>query len=149
MKSKRSARQWTVERILNNILQLQEVSAKYAQCFHADLYSAAIRYFSTWRKAVEAAGFEYQKVSKRKLRGHWCRETILAEITQLAKKNSNHVRMYRRDLYSAAIRFFGSWKSAIEAAGFDYESIREDWIPSDSNKIRFRQKKDVLNKEEK
>ncbi|MEK6623326.1 MAG: hypothetical protein AABY86_00060 [Bdellovibrionota bacterium] len=138
-----------MERILSEILRLQEVSAKHAQRFHADLYSAAIRHFSTWRKAVEAAGFEYQKIAKRKLRGHWCRERVIAEITQLSKKNSSYARLHRRDLYSAAIRLFGSWKNAIETAGFNYEGIRQDWVPSDSNMIRFQKKKDIPSAEEK
>ncbi|HAZ14665.1 MAG: hypothetical protein A2X86_06255 [Bdellovibrionales bacterium GWA2_49_15] len=140
MKIKHSSRRWTIERILCEILKLPEVSAKHAQHLHADLYSAAIRHFSSWRKAVEAAGFEYQRVSKRKLRGHWSCERIVAEITQLSKKNSNHVRSNRRDLYSAAIRLFGNWQSAVEAAGFNYDEIRQDWVSSDADKIRFRKK---------
>ena len=143
MKIKKPGRRWTFERIRSEILKLQEVSAKHVQRFHADLYSAAIRHFSSWRKAVESAGFEYNLVSKRKHKGHWSRERILVEITQISKKNSNYVKLNRHDLYSAAIRLFGSWKKAVESAGFNYEEIRQDWVSSDSGKIRFRKKKGI------
>ena len=34
-------------------------------------------------------------------------------------------------LYAVAVRFFGSWSSAVEAAGFDYEDIRTKPMTAD------------------
>lgn len=59
---------------------------------------------------------------------YWNRETIVAAIR--AESRAGHDLSYTRtekrvpSLIRAAERVFGHWASAVEAAGFDYESIR-------------------------
>jgi hypothetical protein len=77
-----------------------------------NLTAAAIRYFGTWRGALKAAGYE---CSQRR----WSHELILAEIKQ---RLENGASMHSRDpnninLVAAAIRYFGSWNAARQAAG--------------------------------
>ncbi len=87
-----------------------------------------MRHFGSWRAAVEAAGFQYQKVVGRKLPGYWNRERCIKAIDRLSERHSSHVRRQKPALYSAALRIFGSWQAAIEAAGYDYQSIRKGWV---------------------
>jgi hypothetical protein len=131
---------WSAEKVLSRLRRLSDLSAKKNQRDHADLYGAAIRYFGSWKIAVERAGFNYSEIVKRKSPGQWSQERIIEKIGNLREKNSNSVRQAHCDLYSAAIRQFGSWKSAIEAAGFKYQDIRRDWVPVDGSSFRLKRK---------
>lgn len=136
-----SKRRWSTEKVLSEVRKLRDLSAKSVQRRHPMLYGAAIRYFRSWKIAVERAGFDYATVVKRKLPGFWSRERVIQEIGELSEKNSNHVRKSRRALYSAALRIFGSWRTAVESSGHDYDTVRRDWLPSDSTHLRFKKRK--------
>jgi hypothetical protein len=79
------------------------------------LYSRAVYYFGSWGKAVEAAGFSYSAIKIRPL----TREEILAELTELGKTGEPVLAMSHRKLHSPALRHFGTWRSALVAAGVD------------------------------
>jgi len=62
---------------------------------------------------------------------------VIFEIRGLLQRHSNHVRKHNRGLYSAALRLFHGWEEAIEAAGFDYDTVRKGWISLDMGNMRF------------
>ncbi|OFX15974.1 MAG: hypothetical protein A2Z18_09250 [Armatimonadetes bacterium RBG_16_58_9] len=61
---------------------------------------------------------------------HWTRELVVEQIKRLSVDNRNlmHGNAMRSHckLVRAAMRYFGSWASAVTAAGIDYASIRKE-----------------------
>lgn len=59
----------------------------------------------------------------------WDNDQIVSEIEKLHKKgvalNSANISMNYGYLYGAACSYFGSWKNALEVAGFDYSKIKK------------------------
>ena len=92
-----------------------------------ELLAAGIRYYGTWRGAVEAAGIPYDSVRKYR---DWSKERIVETIQRLEKDGvdlsfrSMMLSKYAPMVY-AAIRpnHFGSWKDALTAAGLAPEEI--------------------------
>jgi len=62
-------------------------------------------------------------------RKKWSKEKIIREILTLHEDinqlNDSYVNKNYTPLYNAARRQFGSWKNAIEAAGLNYDKIKE------------------------
>lgn len=137
----RFLRHWTADDVIDDIRKLSELSAKHIQRLNPGLYGAALRYFTSWKVAVESAGYEYAKVAKRRLPGYWSNERVISEIRTLSQKHSNYVRRHHTDLYSAALRLFTTWRSAVEQAGFDYDEVRKGWISKDSESLDFRKRR--------
>lgn len=58
---------------------------------------------------------------------HWTKEHIVNEIIEIAARgeslNYDYMRKNHLRLHRASQRHFGSWRNAIEAAGFSYEDI--------------------------
>ncbi len=81
-----------------------------------DLAMVAIRLFGSWGRALTAAG-----LTPPKPRSLWTRERILDAIQMMHQEGtslkSSAVRKTQRSLHGAALRQFGSWRSALEAAG--------------------------------
>lgn len=122
---KQKLRRWTRDTVLFEIRALPNFSAKRNQRSFPSLYGAAIRHFGSWRNAVEASGINYELSLKRKAPGYWNRERVVQAIRILSEKSSVYVRKEHADLYSAGLRVFGGWKEAVEAAGFDYGTVRK------------------------
>ncbi|MFA0743103.1 MAG: hypothetical protein DFNUSKGM_003236, partial [Candidatus Fervidibacter sacchari] len=95
--------------------------------YHLSLFRKARHRFGSWRKAIEAAGLNYDEVVQRQ---KWTPEKIIAEIRRLYAegKDLSITAMQRSYPNLVAIaqspRYFGSWRAAIEAAGLDYELIK-------------------------
>lgn len=130
----RRRRKWTAEAILERIRQLhtegEDLSHSAAKRKHQYLVVVAIspRFFGSWRAAVEAAGIDYQEVSKHE---YWSRERIVQRISKLHAdgESLSHEEAKRSHgaLVSAASspRYFGSWGAAVSAAGLDYNEVRK------------------------
>ncbi len=132
-------RVWTAERVVEDIqgLDKQGVDLRHGsvQDEHKRLVSAAIRYFGSWRAAVEASGLDYEKLRKsseeQRLQkiGKWSEERILEEINDLMSRGEDlravMVKNKYPALFSAAVspRYFGNWRKALTAAGVDYDSV--------------------------
>ncbi len=82
------------------------------------LYAAAVRFFGSWGRAVEAAGFAYGGVKQANLAA----DDVLLRIRRLADAGEP-LRAGEHSLESsAARRHFGSWQAAVEAAGCELPS---------------------------
>lgn len=124
-KRKSSRQRWSKDLVLKEILKAENVSAKRIQRVRSALYSAAIRYFGSWKSAVEATGLDYSRVRRTKTFGYWTEQTLIENILELSEKNSASVRKINPALYIAALRHFGSWENAVQSAGLDYKSVQK------------------------
>lgn len=82
------------------------------------LHAAAIRYFGTWDKALKAAGINPQRV---RIRRQWTSQRVVNELRRLHRMgkstSDSGLRRSNPALYGAAVRFFGRFTLAREAAG--------------------------------
>ena len=95
---------------------------------YQELLAAGIRYFGTWRTAIEAAGIPYDSVRKYR---DWSKERIIETIQRLEKDGVD--LSFRSMMLSASTprwsmpsirpNHFGSWKDALTAAGLAPEEI--------------------------
>ncbi len=121
---------WSKEKIIETIKDLKkqniDISASNISKNYIPLFTAACsrRYFSSWSNAVKAAGIDYDqileagKARRRKKLTKWSRTQVLDEIRKAETPNLLSTYRDRLALYSAARREFGSWKQALEAAGY-------------------------------
>lgn len=97
---------------------------------HSGILTAGIRFYGSWRKTIEAAGLDYERVRANR-RGWWSKRRIVAEIRRVAENGTrlspNAMEDIRGDLTSAARVYFGSWQRAVEAAGFNYQRHCRIW----------------------
>lgn len=124
---------WTLERITTEISRLaregQPLSYAAVRKSQPALVNAAYRHPSlgNWERALVAAGLDADQHQQRRRRS---RQGIIDEIREIAARGEplSFARMRARypDLVGAAVNpgQFGSWKAAVEAAGFDYEDHR-------------------------
>lgn len=121
---------WSKEKIVETIKELQanqtDISASNISKNHIPLFTAACsqRYFSSWANAVKAAGIDYEgileagKARRREKLTKWSKEQVLEEVRKAESRSLLLTYRDRLALYSAARREFGSWKKALEAAGY-------------------------------
>lgn len=127
-------RKWTEEKILEEIQRLhaegEDLSHSAAKKNHQYLVVVAVddRMFGSWRNAIEAAGFDYEDISKHRF---WSKDKIVNRIQELHEEGEDLSHEAAKNKYGALVsaasskRYFGSWKDAIEAAGLDYSDIRK------------------------
>lgn len=138
-------RKWNKETIAIEIRRMFESGEdlNYANVAQDEvaLLRAATRYFGSWRLAIEFAGLNYEDIRRYKT---WSRDRILARIRELYEKGEDlswrHVSTTVDPQLAAAAtkrKHFGSWRSAVSAAGLDYRQIRRyrEW---DENTITQR-----------
>lgn len=92
-----------------------------------DLFSAAIHWFGSYRAGIEAAGLDYAKV-RRQDPHRWNRQTIIRELRQLRRDrvplHHSAISLEMPELVTAAYRYFGTYRRAVEAAGINYLKVR-------------------------
>lgn len=122
---------WTRKIIIEEIKRLYEAGERLnysaAEANHLNLLRAAAWHFGTWRTAVEAAGIDYESLSRYQ---RWNRERIIARIQELHAQGADlswrSVSMeVDPSLAAAALRpnGFDSWRGAIAAAGLNINEI--------------------------
>ncbi len=125
-------RKWTKEKIISQIQAFYGARGTL-RCVRKEnkkLQDAACKHFGSWRKVIEAAGFDYDRFF---LRHRWTKKKVISEILAFHKARgtlqSTVVLQSYRELYAASRSYFGSWRKAIEAAGFDYDRFfyRHRW----------------------
>jgi hypothetical protein len=119
---------WSREKVVAELrrLQKQKADVSFTARRGTSLWTASIRYFGSYRAAVEAAGIRYQLIWRRRL-SKWNKPKICEQLRQLhrAKRDisSRTLRKTRSSLHAAAIHWFGSYREAIAAAKIDYERV--------------------------
>ncbi len=131
-------RVWTQEKLIAEIKRLHsegvDLSPTAIQETYSALFSSARSrsHFGSWRAAIEAAGLDYDDLKRVKQR--WNREEILVRIREMHAQGHDLLdpkfKVKHRSLYLAACahRYFGSWRRAVSAAGFDHEVMRESRV---------------------
>jgi len=96
------------------------------------LHSAAIYWFGSYRKAIDAAGLDYAGI-RQSTPGRWDRESVMRELRKLHRQkvplHHASIERQRPDLVLAAYRYFGTYRGAVEAAGLGYDRIRVRPMP--------------------
>lgn len=123
---------WTKEKIIREIQGLKPSQLKYSSIkkIRGDLLKAGINYLGSWEKAVGAAGYDYSKIRERE---KWSKEKVLNRLKSMDKDSlsSHHMQKKHKALFNATLQYFGTYKKAVEAAGYDYDAIRrvQQWTP--------------------
>ncbi|MFA6103311.1 MAG: hypothetical protein WCV67_15685 [Victivallaceae bacterium] len=119
---------WHPEMIQHHIMQRngkEPLNSYYYATNYPDVYAAAERIFGSWGEAIESCGLDYSLIKKYK---SWTKQAVLDEIRRLAKEGeplfSQNAQKQHKPLYMAAIKRFGNWGKAIQAAGVDYKNVR-------------------------
>lgn len=118
---------WSRERIIEEIRHLHRQGIPLNMASVRRVASSLVatacsrKYFGSWRAAVEAAGFDYDEVVRVR---RWTPERVIAEILALHQQGASlrpsAIMNVKQTLLTAARKHFGSWRSAVEAAGIDY-----------------------------
>lgn len=126
---------WSPQLIIMRIRKLKRAGiaihgANLKRLGHNNLVLAGFWHFGSWRNAVESAGYDYSKI-KRITNTKWTPALVLADIKVLhktgARLSSKKTQSTRADLIQAAIKHFGSWGMAVEAAGINYLEHCNTW----------------------
>ncbi len=141
---------WNEQSVIEEIRAWQELGkplySHYMRQNYQELLAAGIRYFGTWRAAIEATGIPYDSVRKYR---DWSKERIIETIKRLEKDGvdlsfrSMMLSKYAPMVY-ASIRpnHFGSWKEALQASGlapediYRYRSWDDDSIISEIRRLK-------------
>lgn len=131
MRTSRVNKSWSSQQVLDEIKKWKAAGkplySHYMRQNFQELLAAGIRYFGSWRTAVETAGIAYDDVRKYR---DWSKERIIAKVKELFSEGvdlsfrSMMLSKYAPMVY-AAIRpnHFGSWKNALAEAGLSPEEI--------------------------
>ncbi len=133
--SSRPRPKWSPDRVLDAIqARVQQNLPLNPQALASEdprLLAAGRRYFQSWPRALAAAGIPAESTrpcGRRHGRGYWTRERIIQKILEHAEAgnrlHAHAMQTHDNRLLSAATYHFGSWAQALEAAGYDAESIR-------------------------
>ncbi len=126
---------WTKEKIIETIQELHKEGVDLSSSNISDKYSylmiaANPDKLGSWKKAIEAAGLDYDDINKYADRISWDKELIIKTIKDLNSQeidlSSSYTQTYNNALISSAQNIFGSWENAIQSAGLDYNGIRKD-----------------------
>ncbi|MHB9025695.1 MAG: hypothetical protein ACYC7E_16250 [Armatimonadota bacterium] len=124
-------RTWTYETIVAEILvcarNSDDLSYTNMRKQYTALTRAAERFFGNWRKAVEAAGLDYEAIRRYKI---WNRERIIQQIqywhAQGADLCWHNVSMKLDPALAAAVqhgRYVTGWAEALRQAGLEPQAI--------------------------
>jgi hypothetical protein len=127
----RQYKAWTRDRIIKRIRELhnQGVDLSWRNLsLNVDPQLAAAStkksHFGSWRRAVEAAGLDYEEIRRYKT---WDEDRILDLVREHANNgkplNAKNIQHQDITLITAARRHYDSWHLALKAAGLDYKSI--------------------------
>ena len=115
-------RKWTIGRILRTIHELHRrgVALNYASAIQADygVVQMAAKLLGSWDQALRTAGYDPAQI--RHARRPWRRDEVLDLIHRRAAAGLS-VKSYEVEPHSVEVasrRLFGSWRAALQAAGF-------------------------------
>ncbi|UTR05158.1 hypothetical protein MM326_13680 [Alkalihalobacillus sp. LMS6] len=143
-------RRWTDELVIDEIQRIYEngepLSPRYINRNHGGVYRQAFNRFGSWRKLVEKAlGLEYENVLACR---SWTTEKIVEEIRGRKAEgkplSAGIVSEEFKSLHDAAGFHIGSWREAVELAGFDYEEVLKPGLRRKSESSTKITKSDVI-----
>lgn len=127
---------WNRINICEVILELQE-SGVALHCgamqksSYSHILSAAQKVYGTWAEAITATGLDYEAIRKKKPSGWWTPDRIILCIQSLEKQgtrlSSKAMNLTQGALFSQAVKQFGSWGQAVQAAGLNYRKHSHNW----------------------
>lgn len=127
---------WTSKTVCEEILRLHRGGTPLNHGFmlrtpkYGYIRWAAQNVFGSWKAALEAAGFNYEDI-RIQAEPKWTRESILEAIQVLegdgVKLSSKATQKLHGGLFAAALREFGNWSKAVEAAGIPYVEHCRIW----------------------
>jgi hypothetical protein len=126
---RRQPQRWTRERVIDEVRSRYRAgkSLKGTSPNNRLLAGAAYRLFGSWPAALRAAKIP----GVREPRKQWTHQRVLDEIQTRVRKGLPLRKVaVGQSLYSAALRRFGSWRSALEAAGVEPSDVlpeRREW----------------------
>lgn len=107
------ARKWTKEAVIAAILARHRQGLHLAKVYKDDtgFYTAGKKHFGTWNNALMAAGVQ-------STRRRWTKDVVIEEIRAWYMRGLRISAISRKDnnLTAAAIRLFGTWRKALNAA---------------------------------
>jgi hypothetical protein len=131
---KRSYKRWSRQEVIRVIGEMsgrgEQLNSGYIARNHPALAYAGRKYCGSWEAAIKAAGLNYEAVRRKRF---WSRKNIVARIRELRAAgeplNVSAAEVKHGGLVGAAAVYFGSWRQAIKAAGFDYLQIKrqKEW----------------------
>lgn len=124
------AQKWTKEKVIEELRRLDAsgIALNVASMMitgNMQVYSGGIKRFGSWPKSLAAAGIDPKKA--RTIRyWWWTKARVLRAIRSLAARgirlSSKDIQLRDSGLFAAAVKFFGSWSQAVEAAGISYRA---------------------------
>jgi phosphoesterase RecJ-like protein len=131
--TKRITSKWNEAKVIKELLELDgnDLSNKVLRKEHSGLHSACIRIFGSRKKALLAAGLDYEDTLKTI---PWTKDRVLSTIQTLYLNNTpinfKFINSYHSILRKKAEKFFGSWGNAVDAAGLNYEDVKKNnvWV---------------------
>jgi len=119
-------RKWTSDSIVMELRQRhrnhEPLNSGAIQREDPGLHAAAVRHFSSYDGALRAAKFDPQKVRERR---SWKQQDVLRGLKQTYRAgkplSDSAVRRDHPALYGAAVRLFGSFTAARDAAGIHWK----------------------------
>ena len=131
------SRKWSREKVIKEILHAHKIghllNVNQIRIDDNKLLCAAIKYYDSWQKAVEAAGFNYDDLKRK--RDRYSKKEILDIILKLNNENADLsfqglAERKMVSMYNAARNLFGSWAAAVKEAGIDYDKVKRPNPPS-------------------
>lgn len=135
---KRPYKRWSREEALRVIRELGAkglpLNSGYVARNYPALAYAGRKYVGSWEEAVKTAGFDYEKIRRKSF---WSRKRIVKRIQELGTAGQplyvSAAEKKYGGLVGAATVYFGSWRKAITASGYDYVKIKrqKEWSPKE------------------
>lgn len=127
---------WTRETVREEILRLYNEDVTLNSSYihksseYAHLQWAAQNVYGSWRVAIEASGLDYEEIQI-KAESKWTRDVIITEIENLEQSgwrlSSRTTQKLHGAIFAAALKEFGTWGRAVEAAGINYRKHLRQW----------------------
>lgn len=131
---------WDKEKIINELKKSSNNGLIHITDVSNQLYGASQRKFGSFLSAVKEAGLKCTNKRFEK----WDKSKIIDTIKQLNDLSYCVVENQNQGLVGAARRYFGSWESAINQAGFSYDEIVEDKYITNHCGKKFERLLDIL-----
>jgi hypothetical protein len=126
---------WTKESVCREIRRLNDSNVDLStismqKSTYSNVLSAGRKVFGCWRRAIWASGLSYTSIKKARMKW-WTRARVLLRISSLERQgirlSCKDTQRKHGDLFGAAIKHFGHWDSAVEAAGISYRVHCRTW----------------------